>query len=262
MSESGEPASAAPVSKTTYARSRDTRARILAAALAEASEAGFHKTSVAKIAARAGVAIGNLHYHFGSKRALLRELISSLVADLLSRLHVAAPDEDADFFERERAGLLVYLEYLRANPAYVRLADEVKLHEPELYRRAVAGWLEGFVTRIRTDVERGVLRPMDEGEIAVQAHFLLGARHFLAEMLEGVFSTNTYEIVPQTPATIEVAGDWAWSRYNYVIHRTPNGSQETFSPERKFLDILRRQPDGSWGVYRHIWNYNSPDATP
>jgi AcrR family transcriptional regulator len=169
--------------KTSYARSRDTRARILAAALAEASEAGFHKTSVARIAARAGVAVGNLHYHFGSRRELLRELMSSLVADLLSRLHVAHPDESDDFFDHERAGLLVYLEYLRANPAYVRLADEVKLHDPEMYNHAVKGWVETFVARIRAGIELGTMRPMEDAEIIAQAHFLLGARHFLAHLM-------------------------------------------------------------------------------
>ena len=187
MSESpslrGSPAAS---KRTSYARSEGTRARILDAALVEASESGFHKTSVARIAARAGVAVGNLHYHFGSKRELLRELMGSLVADLLARLHVADPDESADYFERERAGLLVYLEYLRANPAYVRLADEVKLHEPELYNLAVAGWVELFVARMRTDIERGILRPMDDSEIAIQAHFLLGTRHFLDQMMESV----------------------------------------------------------------------------
>lgn len=187
MSEGPSPrGSPASSKRTSYARSQGTRARILAAALAEASEAGFHKTSVARIAARAGVAIGNLHYHFGSKRELLRELMGSLVSDLLSRLHVADPDESADYFERERAGLRVYLEYLRENPAYVRLADEVKLHEPELYRLAVAGWVELFVTRMRIDIERGILRPMDDSEIAIQAHFLLGTRHFLDQMMESV----------------------------------------------------------------------------
>ena len=169
--------------RTSYARSRDTRERILAAALAEASEAGFHKTSVARIAARAGVAVGNLHYHFGSRRELLRELMSSLVADLLSRLHVAHPDESDDFFDHERAGLLVYLEYLRANPAYVRLADEVKVHDPELYSRAVKGWVEAFADRIRKGIALGSMRPMEDAEILVQAHFLLGARHFLDHML-------------------------------------------------------------------------------
>lgn len=176
----------APSGRASYAKSRDTRARILAAALAEASDSGFHKTSLAGIAARAGVAVGNLHYHFGSRRELLRELMGSLVADLMSRLHAADADDSADFFDRQRAGMLVYLDYLRANPAYVRLADEIELHEPDLYRRAVAGWVERMVARIRLGIEEGTLRPMDDAEIAVQAHFLLGARQFLEQMMESV----------------------------------------------------------------------------
>jgi AcrR family transcriptional regulator len=172
--------SAAPPGRSGYAKSRDTRARILAAALAEASEAGFHKASVAGIAARAEVAVGNLHYHFGSRR----ELMGSLVADLMARLHAADADDSADFFYRQRAALLVYLDYLRANPAYIRLADEIKLHEPELYRRAVADWVERMAARIRIGIQQGTLRPMDDAEIAAQAHFLLGARHFLEPMME------------------------------------------------------------------------------
>jgi AcrR family transcriptional regulator len=169
-----------------YAKSRDTRARILAAALEEAGSSGFHKTSVARIALRAGVAVGNLHYHFGSREELLRELMGSLMADLMSRLHAADADDSADFFERQRAGLLVYLGYLRANPAYVRLADEIQLHEPELYRRAVAGWVERMAAKIRAGIEQGALRRMDDAEIKAQAHFLLGARHFLEQMVETV----------------------------------------------------------------------------
>jgi AcrR family transcriptional regulator len=177
--------SEAPARRAPYAKSRDTRARILAAALAEASDFGFHKTSVARIAARAGVAVGNLHYHFGSRRELLRELMASLVADLMSRLHTADADDAADFFERQRAGLLAYLDYLRANPAHVRLADEIKLHEPDLYRRAITDWVERITARIRVGIESGTLRPMDDAEIVAQAHFLLGARHFVEQMIEG-----------------------------------------------------------------------------
>jgi AcrR family transcriptional regulator len=171
--------------RTSYAKSRNTRARILAAALAEASDSGLHKTSVARIAERAGVAVGNLHYHFGSRHELLRELMGSLVVDLMARLHAADADDSADFFERQRAGLLAYLEYLRANPAHLRLADEMKLYEPDLYRRAVAEWVERIAGRIREGIESGSLRPMHEAEIAAQAHFLLGARHFVEQMIEG-----------------------------------------------------------------------------
>ena len=168
--------------RAKYAKSQETRARILDAALAVASESGFHKASVAGIASRAGVAIGNLHYHFGSRRELLRELMGSLMDDLMSRLHAVEGDESADFFERQRAGLVVFLDYLRENPAYIGLADEIKLHEPDLYRRGMGGWVERMAGRIRAGIAQGTLRPMDEAEITAQAHFLLGARHFIEQM--------------------------------------------------------------------------------
>jgi AcrR family transcriptional regulator len=58
-----------------YAKRHRTRAIILDAALAEASERGLHRASVAGIAARANTAVGNLHYHFGSRAELLRAMI-------------------------------------------------------------------------------------------------------------------------------------------------------------------------------------------
>lgn len=166
-----------------YAKSLDTRARILAAALEEAGTAGLHKASVARIAARAGVAVGILNYHFGSRGEMLRELLGSLMTDLLPRLHAADADDRADFFERERAGLLAYLDYLRANPAHMRLANEIQLYEPELYPRAVAAWVERIATRVRDGIRHGHLRPMNASEISALAHFMLGASKFLEHMV-------------------------------------------------------------------------------
>ena len=174
---------AAPPRTAGYAKSRETRAQILAAALAEASEHGIHKTSVARIAARANTAVGSLHYHFGSRNELLRELMRNLMTDLLERLTAVAADDSSDFFERHRADLLAYLHYLQANPTHLRLADEIKFHEPELYRHGVADWAEQMAARIRTGIAEGSVRPMDGTEIMAQAHFLLGARHFIEEML-------------------------------------------------------------------------------
>lgn len=167
-----------------YARSRDTRARILRAALVDAGEVGFHKTSVTRIAARAGVALGNVNYHFGSKRKLLRELMATLVAEVSSRIHVSLPADSDDFFDQERAGLLAYLAYLRENPAYARLSDEVKLHEPELYQRAFEAWTELFRARIRAGIERGAIRPMARPEIHALAHVMYGAHQFLDRLIE------------------------------------------------------------------------------
>lgn len=184
MSHRAPSDAAAPAEREGYPKSRETRARILAAALAEASETGLHKTSVARIAARAGVALGSLNYHFGSRDELLRELMTHQMSNLMLRLHAADADESADFFERQRAGLLAYLEHLRAHPAHVRVADEIKLHDPELYRQGVADWVARMAARIRAGIDEGCVRPMDESEIAYQAHFLVGARHFIEQLRE------------------------------------------------------------------------------
>lgn len=167
-----------------YARSRDTRARILEAALAEAGDVGFHKTSIARIAARAGVALGNVNYHFGSKSKLLHELMATLSAELASRIHVSLPEDSDDFFVQERAGMLAYLAYLRDNPAYARLSDEVKLHEPELYQRAFDAWIEMGVARITAAIERGAIRAMASTEIHAVAHVMFGAHQFLDRLLQ------------------------------------------------------------------------------
>lgn len=175
---------AAPSEPAGYAKSRETRARILEAARAEASDSGFHKASLARIAARAGVALGSVGYHFGSRDDLLRELMTSLMGDLMVRLDAADAGEGADFFERERAALLTYLDHVRSQPALVRLADEIKLHEPDLYRRGADRMAQRMAARIRTGIAEGALRPMAEPQIAAQAQFLLGARHFLERMIE------------------------------------------------------------------------------
>jgi hypothetical protein len=41
-----------------------------------------------------------------------------------------------------------------------------------------------MAARIRAGIEEGTLHPMDEPQIAAQAQFLLGARHFLERMIE------------------------------------------------------------------------------
>lgn len=178
-----------------YAKSRQTRARILGAALAEASDSGFHKASLARIASRASVALGSVNYHFGSRDELLRELMTALISDLMARLDAADAGEGGDFFERERAALLTYLDHVRSHPALVRLADEIKLHEPDLYRRGADRMAQRMAARIRAGIEEGTLRPMDEPQIAAQAQFLLGARHFLERMIENGDGLGDEEVV-------------------------------------------------------------------
>jgi len=189
------PADTAAPSESGYAKSRDTRARILAAALEEAGESGFYKTSVARIAARAGVAIGSLNYHFGSREALIRELMRQLMDDYMTRVQAAEAQSGGDYFSRERAVLLAYVAHVRRHPSYVRLADEIKLYEPELYRRGARHWIARMAGRIRAGIAEGALRPMEDAEIRLKTHFLVGARHALEDLAGGDERLSDAEVV-------------------------------------------------------------------
>jgi len=118
-----------------------------------------------------------------------------------------------------------------------------------------AGNADGYIAVLDSDIE---LLPTDAPPI--------NGTDGYRDMLDGVFGANTFDIEIVDRGTIEVDGDIGWARYDYIIHRTPIASDgdaaETVSSLRKFIDIMRRQPDGSWRVYKHIWNYNEPGVVP
>lgn len=180
-------AASAPISskRGPYAKSSQTRERILAAAFEVAGEVGLHRVAVAAIADRAGVAVGNLHYHFGSRDDLLRELMAWVQLELLGVVENAIADVPG-YLAAEEASIRAYLAFVHRNPAYVRLAEEVRLHQPEFYREGIETWLRLIREGLEEASRAGEFRPMDQDEIASVAHFILGARYFLDQMIEGV----------------------------------------------------------------------------
>ncbi len=60
---------------------------------------------------------------------------------------------------------------------------------------------------------------------------------------------------------VEVFGDLGFARGNYSYVVTPMAGGETISFEGKYLTIFKRQPDGSWNVYRDCFNSNAPPGT-
>jgi uncharacterized protein (TIGR02246 family) len=57
---------------------------------------------------------------------------------------------------------------------------------------------------------------------------------------------------------VQVAGDWAFERGTYTITLTPKASGEPMQDSGKYLTIYQRQPGGTWGMARDIWNSNNP----
>lgn len=75
---------------------------------------------------------------------------------------------------------------MRANPAHIRLTDEIKVLEPGRYLDGVARWIEILKAQLRECIAEGDVRPLDEEELTAQAHFLLGGRHFPEALVDGV----------------------------------------------------------------------------
>ncbi|MFQ5813619.1 MAG: YybH family protein [Anaerolineae bacterium] len=57
---------------------------------------------------------------------------------------------------------------------------------------------------------------------------------------------------------VQVGGDWAFSRGTYTLSTTPKAGGETAHVDGKFLTVLKRQSDGTWKIFRDIFNSNVP----
>ncbi|MFQ5698899.1 MAG: TetR/AcrR family transcriptional regulator [Myxococcota bacterium] len=168
-----------------YAKTAATRARILAAARHVAQARGFHRVSLSEVARRAGVAVGNVSYHFGSRDELLRALMRSVADEIVE--HVIRPAEGGgDYFERAEASLRAYLAFVHRHPAYLRMGDQLRHHRPEIHRRYLEAWLELQRSALQRGIDEGSLRPMSPDEIAATAHFLVGVSQSLDRMVEGI----------------------------------------------------------------------------
>jgi len=57
---------------------------------------------------------------------------------------------------------------------------------------------------------------------------------------------------------VQVFDDFAFSRGTYTLSLTPKEGGPTTYIDGKWLDILKRQADGSWKIYIDCLNYNAP----
>ena len=90
--------------------------------------------------------------------------------------------------------------------------------------------------------------PPNIGKDAIRARTAAGA-----EARSG--STTTMHIDPQE---ITVLGDWAYTRGLYTVDVKGQDGSVKGHTDGKFMTILRRQDDGSWKIYRDIFNSNVP----
>jgi uncharacterized protein (TIGR02246 family) len=82
----------------------------------------------------------------------------------------------------------------------------------------------------------------------------------LRSWAEGTFATTSTTFTAQ-PEDVLVAGDLATVRASYTQIVTPNDG-DAMELSGTWLMVLRKQPDGSWKVWRDMWSVVAPPDTP
>ena len=139
-----------------------TQERILEAALAAFSEAGFDGASTREIAARAGVPLGLLRYYFGDKPQLWQASVDRAFRELEAGFAAILENpEPAEIRERLRLLIRGHVAFVARNPEFVRI-----MHEEGKRRGARMRWLadrhvrplyEGLVPVIESAQAAGIL---------------------------------------------------------------------------------------------------------
>jgi AcrR family transcriptional regulator len=135
----------------------DARGRLAKAAMALYAEQGFEQTTVAEIAARAGLTERTFFRHFADKREVLFYGME-MMRDLLARAVADAPDSatamDAAAAALEAAGAM-----LQENPERVRLRDAIVSANAELRERELIK-LAAFASAVAGALrDRGIPEP-------------------------------------------------------------------------------------------------------
>lgn len=149
----------------------ETRWRIMDAALAEFTERGYHDTTMAAIAERAGVAVQTVYLGFRTKSGLLEDLVGNAVLGRTRDGEIGRPDETEAFARAVAepdgsAALALFVD--AALPVYERtsaISDAGRsayVSDPYLadwWVRSEALRLEGCVRMVQALADHGSLRP-------------------------------------------------------------------------------------------------------
>jgi AcrR family transcriptional regulator len=156
-------------------RGRKTLRLLLDAAAEEFGERGYHEAAIARIAQRAGVAIGSFYTYFDSKEAVFRGLVGDMsrqVRETVAPVILAASDR----LSGERAGIAAFIGFVRKNKALYRIIDESAFVAEDAYRRHYNDIAEGYAASLTAAFGRGEISDADQ---VIRAWAIMGMNVFL-----------------------------------------------------------------------------------
>ncbi len=161
----------------------DTRTRILDAAESLIAESGFRNVSLRQITGVAGVNIAAVNYHFGSREALIGEVLARVIRPInQQRLHLLTIAENSHTGPVPLEEILealhrpVVAEMLRSphqTPVYLRLAGRCLSEPPEHFSETLVELFREVIARFMS-ATKASLPCLDAASIFWRMHFSVG----------------------------------------------------------------------------------------
>ena len=168
------------VRRTREQRSEETRNKLIQAGARTIGRYGYEGASIARITARAKVALGTFYRHFKSRQEFLDQILPAMghtlqtfVRDRVDRGVVGA--------EREEQRLRAYFEFLDGYPWYHRLLNESEVMAPKAYTIYFDLMTTGLVRSFQRSQTRGELKSFRKNELETVAYIVMASRVYLAQ---------------------------------------------------------------------------------
>ncbi len=152
------------------------RAQVLRHAKRIFARKGYHRTNVADIISRAGIARGTFYLYFENKRDLFEELLQQVVSELTVRvLRLKVGPGEPDPVEQLRANLVRVVSYLLAE----RELTDILLHHSTGFDRELDDQIQTFYDRVAALIQRSLdlgvqMKLVRDADTRIMSYAILG----------------------------------------------------------------------------------------
>jgi AcrR family transcriptional regulator len=123
--------------------------RLLRAAEELFGERSYHRTTVADICARAGMATGSFYSYYGSKAEIFAAVVRGINNDLRQAMKAALEHAEDGQRARERASFRAYFDMLSERPWIDRIVRESEFIDQRLFREYYEHLARGYARGVR-----------------------------------------------------------------------------------------------------------------
>jgi AcrR family transcriptional regulator len=123
--------------------------RLLTAAEELFGERSYHRTTVADICARAGMATGSFYSYYGSKAEIFAAVVRAINTDLRQAMKAALEHAGTSQRSRERASFRAYFDLLSKRPWIDRIVRESEFVDHGLFREYYEHLARGYARGVR-----------------------------------------------------------------------------------------------------------------